>query len=86
MPSEVDGGARANHTEPEPQIDDHTEPEPEVDEEACQECGVLYEDDDRQDAWIGCDNETCGRWFHYWCAGFKRKPTSRKKFICSYCE
>ena len=21
-----------------------------------------------QKAWIGCDNEECGRWYHYWCA------------------
>ena len=48
--------------------------------------GVSYNEDDHQDAWIGCDNEdTCGRWFHYWCAGFDRKPRTRKKFICSYC-
>ena len=59
---------------------------PTVDENICQECGVSYDEDDHQDAWIGCDNEdTCGRWFHYWCAGFDRKPRARKKFICSYC-
>ena len=61
------------------------EEEAEIDEEVCQECGANYNDDDKQDAWIGCDNEKCGRWFHYWCAGFKRKPTSRKKFKCLYC-
>ena len=59
---------------------------PTVDENICQECGVSYDEDDHQDAWIGCDNEdTCGRWFHYWCAGFDRKPRAHKKFICSYC-
>ena len=35
----------------------------EVNENICQECGGNY-DDDYQDAWIGCDNEECGRWFH----------------------
>ena len=59
---------------------------PTVDENICQECGVSYDEDDHQDAWIGCDNEdTCGCWFHYWCAGFDQKPSARKKFICSYC-
>ena len=24
------------------------------------------------DAWIGCDNNDCVRWFHCWCAGFDR--------------
>ena len=57
---------------------------PEVDENSCQECGVNYDDDDYQEAWIGCDNEDCGRWVHYWCAGFDRKPSSRQKFIYSY--
>ena len=59
---------------------------PTVDENICQECGVSYDEDEYQDARIGCDNEdACGRWFHYWCAGFDRKPSARKKFICSYC-
>ena len=38
-----------------------------------------------QDAWIGCDNNDCVRWFHCWCAGFDRKPSSCKKQICLYC-
>ena len=58
---------------------------PIVDEDICQECGANYDEDDYPEAWIGCDNEECGRWYHYWCAGFKRKPTSRKKFTCNYC-
>ena len=48
----------------------------EVDENICQECGANYDEDDFQDAWIGCDNDDCGRWFHYWCAGFGQKPSS----------
>ena len=31
-----------------------------------------------QDAWIGCDNNDYVRWFHCWCAGFDRKPSSWK--------
>ena len=32
---------------------------------------MLYLDDNEQDkkAWIGCDS--CWRWFHYKCAGYK---------------
>ena len=58
-----------------------------ADEEVCQECGGLYEDDDEaeQAGWIGCDRE-CGRWFHYWCAGFARKPRSSTKFVCGHCD
>ena len=56
-----------------------------VDENICQECGANYEEDEHQDAWIGCDNNECGRWFHYYCAGFDKKPSKRKKFICNYC-
>ena len=56
----------------------------EVDENICQECGSDYNDDEYQYAWIGCNND-CGRWFHYWCAGFDRKPSARKKFICYFC-
>ena len=48
----------------------------------CSQCGANYDEDDYPEAWIGCDNEECGRWYHYWCAGFKKKPTSRKKFTC----
>ena len=34
---------------------------PTVDENICQKCGVSYDEDDHQDASIGCD--TCGRCF-----------------------
>lgn len=56
-----------------------------MNENECQVCGAAYDDDNDQEAWIGCDNEDCGRWYHYWCAGFKRKPSSRKDFFCKYC-
>ena len=56
-----------------------------VNENICQECGAEYDEDEFQDAWIGCDNDECGRWYHYWCAGFGRKPSSQKKFICNNC-
>ena len=39
------------------------------------------DDDDHQEAMIGCDNEDCEWWFHYRCAGFDKKPSSRRKFI-----
>ena len=58
-----------------------------ADEEMCQGCGVMYDDDDEaeQAGWIGCDNE-CGRWYHYWCAGFTRKPRHTTKFLCELCN
>ena len=51
-----------------------------VDENISQECGAQYDEDEFQDAWIKCDNDDCGRWFHYWCAGFSRMPSSRKRY------
>ena len=58
-----------------------------VDEDICQVCKVRYDedDDDDKDGWIGCDGDR-NRWYHYWCAGFKRMPTSRQQFLCQYCK
>ncbi len=33
-----------------------------VGEDICGVCGIDYNEDDYQDAWIGCDND-CGRWY-----------------------
>ena len=46
-----------------------------VDENVCQVCHSRYDEEDEADPefWIGCDGD-CGWWFHFWCAGFKRKP------------
>lgn len=41
--------------------------EAEFNENVCQNCGTDYDDDDDQDAWIGCDVENCNRWFHFYC-------------------
>lgn len=49
----------------------------------CKDHSVQLNTDETLD---GLSEEEDGRWFHYWCAVFKRKPTSRGKFICSYCE
>ena len=57
-----------------------------VEKDICQVCKVKYdEDDDDKDGWIGCDGD-CNRWYHYWCAGFKRMSTSRQQFLCQYCK
>jgi hypothetical protein len=71
---------KATTEDTEPPEDTH-----DVDENTCQVCGIHFDDDDHQEAWIGCDSDNCGRWFHYWCAGFDRKPSSRKKFLCGFC-
>ena len=54
----------------------------------CEVCGGTYEDDseEKKKAWIGCDRTGCDRWFHYWCVGFKRKPSTRCKFLCYVCK
>ena len=57
---------------------------PEVDENTCQGCGNQYDDDD--EAWIGCDVIGCCRWYHYWCAGYRKKPRKTTKFICTHCK
>ena len=52
----------------------------------CEVCGGSYDDDSekRKKAWIGCDG--CDRWFHFWCAGYKRKPSTRSQFLCYACK
>ena len=54
------------------------------DNEECVVCGIKYCDDTDKvkKTWIGCDG-TCGKWFHYKCAGFKRKPSKKIPFLCS---
>ena len=58
----------------------------EIDENVCHVCQALFdeEDEDKQ-AWIGCDSDG-GRWYYYWCAGFKRMPSNRTRFICLTCQ
>ena len=55
------------------------------DENTCQGCGGAYNEDERKH-WIGCDGPSCWRWYHYWCAGFRRKPRKTTKFLCSFCN
>ena len=62
--------------------------EEEEDDAECQVCGGSYstDTDERKKSWIGCDGPQCQRWFHYWCAGYKRKPSSRQQFLCYACK
>ena len=55
--------------------------------ESCSVCGSRYGDDSERmkKTWIGCDG-ICGKWFHYKCVGFKRKPTQKTPFLCSACN
>lgn len=50
----------------------------EVDENVCQVYFAVFNEADEKDkkAWIGCDGD-CGQWYHYRCAGFKRKSTMK---------
>ena len=53
-------------------------------EESSAEDDDWEESDEEQKYWIGCDG-TCGKWCHYQCAGYKRKP-SKTLFFCSACK
>ena len=54
----------------------------------CQGCGAHFDEDEEsaQRAWIGCDGPECWRWFHFYCAGFKKKPKKTTKFLCAHCK
>ncbi len=62
--------------------------EEDSEEDECQVCGGCYSTDteDKKKGWIGCDGPGCHRWFHFWCAGYKRKPSTRAKFLCYACK
>lgn len=47
--------------------------------------GANYDDDDEEE---GLDVTIMGalRWYHYYCAGYKRKPRKNTKFTCSHCR
>lgn len=57
-------------------------------EDECLVCGGSYstDTDDRKKAWIGCDGDWCHRCFHYWCVGYKGKPSTRAHFLCYACK
>lgn len=60
----------------------------EEDETVCQGCGGHYEDDDEQSqaGWIGCDEQGCWRWYHYWCVGHLEMPDPKLHWICPSCK
>lgn len=76
----------AQSTDHEDYAVDLNDPDDDDRDSVCHICKANYDDDEQQEALIGCDNDECGRWFHFWCAGFKRKPTARKAFVCPYCK
>ena len=49
----------------------------------CFKCSGAY-DDSQVKEWIGCD--TCYRWYHYKCVGFKRLPKVTTRFSCHLCH
>ena len=61
--------------------DSHTDNDNSHNEDVCQVCG---KSDQEPNKWIGCDN--CWRWFHFSCAGFRRKPSARSRFVCVHCK
>ena len=64
----------------------HSEDIDDSDDE-CEVCGISYKSDSdkRRKGWIGCDGPGCNRWFHYWCVGYKRKPSAKSLFLCNAC-
>ena len=54
------------------------------DSEICRGCGSQYHEKESHQ-WVGCDQSDT-HWWHYKCAGYKRKPTARTKFVCSLCS
>ena len=64
----------------------HSENTDDSDDE-CEVCGISYktDSDKGRKGWIGCDGPGCNRWFHYWCVGYKRKPSAKSLFLCYAC-
>ena len=53
-----------------------------TDEEHCPGCAGVYTDEE-DDLWSGCDVSE-KHWWHYRCAGYKRKPSLRRHFVCPF--
>ena len=49
----------------------------------CFKCSGVYHDSEAKE-WIGCD--TCYRWYHYKCVGFKRLPKESTDSSCHLCH
>ena len=60
----------------------------EVNENVCPCCeGNFYDDTPEiQEAWIGCDNLECGRWFHSVCVNFDSAHSTANYWICPKCK
>ena len=46
-------------------------------------CGGVYFDTDLCE-WVGCDS--CHKWYHFKCAGFKRLPKKMEQFVRHRCQ
>lgn len=54
-----------------------------TDEEHCPGCGGAY--NEGEEDLSGCD--VCDKhWWHYRCAGYKRRPNLRRHFACPLCS
>ena len=60
-----------------------TPSEDDEDTNHCFKCSGVYSDGEERE-WIGCD--TCYRWYHYKCVGFKRLPKKPTRFVCHLCQ
>lgn len=49
----------------------------------CFKCNGVYSDGEER-KWIGCD--TCYRWYHFKCVGFKRLPKKTTRFVSHLCH
>lgn len=57
-------------------------------ENLCQGCGKDYNKDSPGDqlCWIGCDEQGCSSWYHYWCADFIDMPDPSEFWSCPACS
>ena len=53
-----------------------------IDEGECQKCHKSSVTGDDH-LWVGCD--TCKRWYHWKCLGYKRRPSKKQKIRCVSC-
>ncbi len=54
------------------------------DENKCADVKVSGKTKTSNNKRIGCDS--CDKWYHFRCAGYRRMPSKRARFICKYCK
>ncbi|XP_064407563.1 uncharacterized protein LOC135352321 [Halichondria panicea] len=55
------------------------------DEKHCQQCGGKFTKKGKG-MWVGCEADSCWRWYHYTCVGLKELPFESQVWICPSCH